>query len=123
MENFIDNLKMRINLWPRYKQISALRRLFFDPNGKLKDDAKVVLAWLRNEVNGKGYRYSASGNSMLNGPDGRFDAGAVAYTAGQRRVYDLLIASLAVDETEVFNLAAALDQKREDVLFNDIIQI
>ena len=43
--------------------------------------------------------------------------------AGSRRVYDLLISRLAVDETEVFNLAAMTEAKREDDLFNDLTQI
>ncbi len=52
-----------------------------------------------------------------------YNAAAVAYMAGSRRVYDLLISRLAVDETEVFNLAAMTEAKREDDLFNDLTQI
>ena len=114
---------MIIDLWAKYKQVRALKRLFFDPDGKLKEDAKIVLEWLRDEVGAKGRRLNESGMSLLFSADGRFDAAAVAYMAGSRRVYDLLISRLAVDETEVFNLAAMTEARREDDLFNDLTQI
>lgn len=89
----------------------------------MKEDAKIVLEWLREEVCAKGRRFDERGISRLFSFDGRFDAAAVAYMAGSRRVYDLLISRLAVDETEVFNLAAMTEAKREDDLFNDLTQI
>lgn len=112
-----------INLWTKYKQVRALKRLFFESDGKLKEDAKIVLEWLRDEVGGKGRRLNQDGRSLLFSADGRFDAAMVAYMAGSRRVYDLLISRLAVDENEVFNLAAMSEAKREDDLLNDLTLI
>ena len=112
-----------MRLLNHYRRVRALKRLFLCPDGKLKDDAKIVLEWLREETNAKGRRLNAVGDSFLFGRDGRFDAAAVAYVAGERRMFDLLVAALAVDETEVFNLAALEEEKREQVLYDDLTKI
>lgn len=113
-----------IDLWKKYKQVRALRRLFLCPDGKLNEDAKTVLEWLRDEANAKGRRVNENGTSLLFAPDGRFDAAAVCYAAGQRRLFDLIVSRLSVSEFDVFNLASQTDDETKNKeLFDDLTLI
>ena len=106
-----------------YKQVRALKKLFLKPDGELKKDAETVLEWLREEVNAKGNRVLGIHSSLF-GDDGRFDSGKVCYNAGQRRVYDLIISRLSVDERKVFNLAAEFDEEEQkEQLMKDLTTI
>lgn len=96
------------------KQIRALKALFLLPDGNLKPEAKEVLLWLRDEVNGKGKRIEGN-NSALFSPNGQFDSGKVIYWAGQRRVYDLIVSRLGVDELLLFSLVAQEDEKQQEL--------
>ena len=103
------------------KEVRALKALFFMPDGSLKPEGKVVLTWLRDEVNGKGKRWSAGGSALF-GDEGRFDAAKVAYCAGQRRVLDLIVSRLAIDDMVLLALVAD-EEKREQELAEELTTI
>lgn len=104
----------------KYNQVRALKALFLLPNGELKPEAKAVLCWLRDEVNAKGKRID--GNSMLFNDSGDFDSSKVVYWAGQRRVYDLIVSRLGIDEQLLFSLVVE-ENKREQELMEDLTNI
>ena len=104
----------------KYKQVRALKALFLLPDGELREEAKEVLCWLRDEVNAKGKRID--GNSMLFNDAGDFDASKVVYWAGQRRVYDLIVSRLGIDDKALFSLVAE-ESKREQELMEDLTSI
>lgn len=112
-----------IKLWTFYKQVKAFNRTFKDKDGKMKPEAKAVIAYLRDECCGKGELLGDDGSSFLYGPDGRFDAGAAGFYLGKRRVFDLVIRLLALDEIEVFNYASLKEGTREQTLEDNINKI
>ena len=80
----------------------AFRDLFLE-NGKLKPEAEIVLAYLRDESGGRG-ELENNGSPFLYDKNGRFDMGAAAYLTGRRRMFDLIVKHLALDEIRIFNL-------------------
>jgi hypothetical protein len=105
----------------KYKQVRALKALFLLPDGELREEAKEVLCWLRDEVNAKGKRIDGNTSMLFNG-GGDFDASKVVYWAGQRRIYDLIVHRLAIDDKMLFSLVAE-ESKREQELMEDLTSI
>lgn len=102
-----------VDWWKKYTLTKALKRLFFEGKN-LKPDAVLMLQWLAEEVNAKGRRI-VGGNSVLYDRQAKFDAEAVAYWAGQRRMFDLLVAYLSVSPEAVFALASAKKHQNEEL--------
>ncbi len=91
----------------KFRETRALKALFLLPDGSLKPEAKTVLAWLKEEVNAKGRRMDESGSALYS--NGNFDAAKVVYWAGQRRVLDLIMSRLNVDDDLLFKVVADED--------------
>lgn len=75
----------------------------FYENGKLKAEAEIVLSFLREECGAKG-ELGKGGSPYFYDRNERFDANAAAFLLGKRRVFDLIVKHLSLDETQIFRL-------------------
>lgn len=86
-----------------YDTTKAFKKLFLDENGKLKPEAEIVVSYLRDVCGARG-ELSDGSSPYLYDPQGRFDNGAAAFLLGRRRVFDLIIRHLSLNEMVVFSL-------------------
>jgi hypothetical protein len=86
----------------QYKLTKAFKDLFYE-NGKLKAEAEIVLSFLREECGAKG-ELGKGGTPYFYDRNERFDANAAAFLLGKRRVFDLIVKHLSLDETQIFRL-------------------
>jgi len=91
-----------------YKLVKAFKKLFYDENNNLKPEAKMILAYLRDIANAKGYM-SSNNEPIYYDAKGVFDANQAAFMIGKRRVFDLIIKHLSLNEIEIFNLISEID--------------
>lgn len=105
MRDFFKKLKRQ------YKLTKAFQDLFFE-NGKLKPEAEVVISFLREECGGKG-ELGRFGQPYLYNRDGSFDSGAAAFLLGKRRVFDLIVKHLSLDEQQIFKLMSESERNAE----------
>ena len=110
----------KIFLIREYRKIKAFKKLFYDKTGKLKPEAEVVLGVLRDYAGAKG-NLVQDGSSLLYDANGRFDAAQAAFGLGKRRIFDLIIKYLALNEIEVFNLVQIAES--EDVTLQTNLNI
>jgi len=96
--------------------VKAFQGLFLDEKGELKDDAKVVMAFLRDEAGARGELGSSNGVPYFYDNENRFDVNAGAFLLGKRRMFDLMVKYLSLDEREVFKLQGVAKKKDEDFL-------
>jgi len=101
--------------------VKAFQKLFLEENGELKDEAKVVVAFLRDEAGGRGELGTSNGVPYFYDKENRFDVNAGAFLLGKRRMFDLVIKYLSLDEREVFKLLSVGKRKEED--FEDEISV
>ena len=94
------------------KLLKAFQALFLDENGVLKPEGAVVLSFLRDEAGARG-ELGRGGLPYFYDAANRFDANAAAFLLGKRRMFDLVVKYLALDERAVFRLAAG-DKREED---------
>ena len=94
--------------------IRAFRKVFLNDNNKLSEDGKKVIAYLRDEAGGRG-ELGKGGVPYFYDNDNRFDAGAAAFLLGKRRMFDLIIKYLSLDERKVFELASK-DKSEEEII-------
>lgn len=94
----LDKLKRQ------YKLTKAFKNLFYE-KGKLKSDAEVVLSFLREECGAKG-ELGKGGSPYFYDRNNKFDVNAAAFLLGKRRVFDLIIKYLSLDETQIFKMLA-----------------
>ena len=106
---FFKNIKRELVL------VKAFQKLFLDEKGGLKDEAKVVIAFFRDEAGGRGELGNANGVPYFYDNENRFDVNAGAFLLGKRRMFDLVIKYLALDEREVFTLLSVGKRKAEDL--------
>ena len=92
----LDNLKREARLAKAFQKV-------FCPNGKLTEEAKIVLSFWRDEAGARG-ELGRNGIPYFYDANNRFDASAAAFLLGKRRMFDLLIKYLSLDEREVFKL-------------------
>ena len=97
-----------------YNVTRAAKALFFDKKGKLKPEAEIFIAYLRDVCGARG-GLCENGSPFLYDANGRFDSGAVAFAMGRRRVFDLIIKHLSLDETQVFTLLSLADRRKTDL--------
>ena len=101
----------------KYKETKAFKNCFCDQTGKLTKDAEIVLALLRDEACARGelgkdgYPYFYDGN-------GRFDRDAALFVQGKRRLFDVIVKYLSLDEKEILNLLAVERTKEENLTDN-----
>jgi hypothetical protein len=96
------------------KLLTAFQKIFFDEHKKLKAEGKTVLAFLRNEAGARG-ELGQNGRPYFYDDHNRFDANAAAFLLGKRRMFDLIIKYLALDEREVFHLLEEDKQRDEEI--------
>ncbi|MBO5441946.1 MAG: hypothetical protein J6A09_05215 [Alphaproteobacteria bacterium] len=84
--------------------VRAFQEIFFDDDGKLSKDGGKVLAFFRDEAGARG-ELGKGGVPYFYDTKNRFDANAAAFFLGKRRMFDLMVKYLALDEREVFSLA------------------
>lgn len=100
------------NIKHEYSVTKAFRDLFLQ-DGKLKPEAEIVLAYLRDECNARG-EIGHNGVPCLYDANCRFDAGSAAFLLGRRRVFDLIVKHLAMDEIQIFNLLSARQRQMDE---------
>lgn len=104
----------RLNKLKRqYKLTKAFKNLFYE-NGKLKSDAEIVLSFLREECGAKG-ELGRNGTPYFYDRNNTFDVNASAFLLGKRRVFDLIVKHLSLDETQIFRLI-----NQEETLEDDL---
>lgn len=91
--------------------LKAFQGVFMDEGGKLKPEGEKVLAFLRDEAGARG-ELGSGGVPYFYDAGNRFDANAAAFLLGKRRMFDLIVKYLALDEREVFRLSSS--EKRTD---------
>ena len=89
--------------------VKAFQKVFC-PDGKLSYEAKIVLAFWRDEAGARG-ELGRHGVPYFYDAQNRFDAAAAAFLLGKRRMFDLLIKYLSLDEREVFKLGSKVEDE------------
>ena len=102
-----------------HKLVKAFQSLFLDDDGKLKPEAEVVIAFWRDEAGARG-ELGRGGVPYFYDNSNRFDANAGAFLLGKRRMFDLLIKYLAIDEREIFRLSMKNNNDDNDELKREI---
>lgn len=99
-----------------YNITKAFHDLFLI-DGKLKPEAETVIAFLRDECGARG-ELGQNGSPYFYDQNNRFDQGAAAFLLGKRRVFDLIVKHLAINEDKIFALLSASERlaSSEDVL-------
>lgn len=92
-----------------YTVTKAFKKLFLDKKGNLKPEGEVVVSYLRDVCGARG-ELGDSSAPYLYDPQGRFDVGAAAFLLGKRRVFDLIVRHLAINELVVFSLLSEEDK-------------
>ncbi len=96
--------------------VRAFQKVFCGEDGKLSPEGAEVLAFLRDEAGARG-ELGSGGVPYFYDAQNRFDANAAAFLLGKRRMFDLAVKYLALDECEVFALCGregrAEELKRE----------
>lgn len=95
--------------------LKAFQKMFLRDDGELKDEGKVVLSFLREEAGGRG-ELGKNGVPYFYDNENRFDVNAAAFLLGKRRMFDLIVKYLALDEREVFRLREVEKSKDDDLL-------
>jgi hypothetical protein len=108
-------LVFRFNRLKReYKLTKAFKNLFYE-KGKLKPDAELVLSFLREECGAKG-ELGRRGSPYFYDRNEKFDVNAAAFLLGKRRVFDLIVKHLSLDETQIFRLLSQEEKTIEEDL-------
>lgn len=94
---------------------NAFQKLFFDENGKLRSEAKVVLCFLRDEAGARG-ELGKRGIPYFYDKNNCFDVNAAGFVLGKRRMFDLMVKYLSLDEIELFKLRSDFDEDIDDDL-------
>lgn len=105
---FITKKKRELQL------VRAFQKIFLDEDKKLKPEAETVIAFWRDEAGARG-ELGFGGVPYFYDANNRFDANAGAFLLGKRRMFDLLIKYLAIDEREVFRLCANEQESSDGV--------
>lgn len=100
------------------KVLKAFQKVFLDEKGNLSDDGKVIVSFFRDECGARG-EMGKNGVPYFYDNENKFDANAAAFLLGKRRMFDLMIKYLALDEREVFRLVGS-DKKREDEILDEL---
>ncbi|MBR2273260.1 MAG: hypothetical protein IJ864_00265 [Alphaproteobacteria bacterium] len=93
--------------------LKAFQKLFCDDDKNLKPEARKVIAFLRDEAGGRG-ELGQHNVPYFYDNQNRFDVNAAAFLLGKRRIFDLIIKYLALDEREVFRLCVQAEKKDID---------
>lgn len=101
-----------------HELIKAFQGLFNNADGTLKAEAKVVLEFLRDEAGARG-ELGKGGIPYFYDAQNRFDPNAAVFLLGKRRIFDLIVKYLALDETEIFTLTSK-DGRTEEDICNDL---
>ena len=105
---FFNKAKQELTL------VKAFQNVFYTKEKKLSDDAKKVIAFLRDEAGARG-ELGRAGVPYFYDNENRFDANAAAFLLGKRRMFDLIMKYLSLDEQEVFRLSAKTERKDDEL--------
>lgn len=105
---FFNKAKQELSL------VKAFQNLFFTKDKKLSSDALKVIAFLRDEAGARG-ELGRNGVPYFYDNNNRFDVNAAAFLLGKRRMFDLIIKYLSLDEQEVFRLATKNERKDDEL--------
>jgi len=94
--------------------LKAFQKLFLDEHKKLKPEAETVIAFLRDEAGARG-ELGIDGAPYFYDANNRFDVNAAAFLLGKRRMFDLIVKYLALDEREVFVLADKEEKRNQQL--------
>lgn len=94
--------------------VRAFQNLFLTADKQLKNDARKVIAFLRDEAGARG-ELGRNNIPYFYDNDNCFDANAAAFLLGKRRMFDLIIKYLALDEREVFRLSTQVEKKDNEL--------
>lgn len=94
--------------------VKAFQAVFCDDTGELKPEGAKVLAFLRDEAGARG-ELGSGGVPYFYDAQNRFDANAAAFLLGKRRMFDLMVKYLALDEREVFRLSTMEKRSEEEL--------
>ena len=98
--------------------LKAFQEIFLDENKKLKEAGKVVISYLRDEAGARG-ELGRGGVPYFYDGNNRFDEGSAGFLLGKRRMFDLVIKYLSLDEREVFKLVS-VGRKKEDMIDDEV---
>jgi len=98
-----DNLKREAKLARAFQKL-------FCPDGKLSSEAQTVLTVLRDEAGARG-ELGRNGVPYFYDANNRFDASAAAFLLGKRRMFDLIVKYLSLDERAVFKLGNQVEEE------------
>ncbi len=98
--------------------LKAFQEIFLDENKKLKEAGKVVISYLRDEAGARG-ELGRGGTPYFYDGNNRFDEGAAGFLLGKRRMFDLVVKYLSLDEREVFKLVS-LGKKRDEIIEDEM---
>lgn len=96
------------------KYLKAFQTLFLDEHKNLKPEAETVLSFLRDEAGARG-ELGVNGVPYFYDANNRFDVNAAAFLLGKRRMFDLIIKYLSLDEREVFRLAKESEKLESNI--------
>ncbi len=116
-----ERVRSFLNLKRKRELTLAFNACFKDADGKLTDDAKTVITYLRDVSHARGEIRNTQGKSLNRTPSGMFDKDGVIFDAGQQRLFWLIIQHLSLDELELFNLRSRLDDDDEFLIRKLII--
>lgn len=94
--------------------LKAFQKLFLNEKGELKEEGKLVLAFFRDEAGARG-ELGKNGVPYFYDSENRFDVNAAAFLLGKRRMFDLIIKYLSLDEREVFKLKG-MEKNNDDMV-------
>ena len=97
-----------------FELVKAFQKIFLDEEKKLRPEAKKVICFLREEAGGRG-ELGKNCRSYFYDNQNRFDVHAAAFLLGKRRMFDLIIKYLALDEREVFHLAKQEENRADEL--------
>ena len=98
--------------------LKAFQKVFLDESGNLTKDGKVVLSFFRDEAGARG-ELGKNGVPYFYDNENRFDANAAAFLLGKRRMFDLMVKYLSLDERDVFKVVG-VGNKREDEILDEL---
>ena len=96
------------------KLANAFQKVFFDENKKLKNEAKIIISFLRDEAGARG-ELGRNGVPYFYDANNSFDANSAGFLLGKRRMFDLIVKYLALDEMELFRLSEKLKRDDDDI--------
>ena len=92
----------------------AFQKVFFDENNKLTNEAKMIICFLRDEAGARG-ELGRNGVPYFYDANNCFDVNSAGFLLGKRRMFDLIVKYLSLDEMELFRLSEKVKRDDDDI--------